>query len=212
MKNNLENILYRKNKGFTLAETVVTIFVFSLLMMGTTLLLRDVFLTSRTETLSTNNVDQARKTANTFVNEIRNSTGGVNGAYTINAANDNSMTFFSTAILNNGMSSKIRYYISNGVLYKGVTNPSGSPLAYTGTEVITTITKDLSLGSNPLFTYYDGDYDGTTNPLTQPVNVTQVKFVKINLTVLRQTIQNSSNTFTVSAGASFRNLKTNLGN
>ena len=212
MKNNSQKISELKNKGFTLVETIVTIFVFSLLMMGTTLLLRDVFLTSRTETLSANNVDQARKTANTFINEIRNSTGGANGAYTINTANDNNITFFSTAILNNGMASKIRYYISNGVLYKGVTNPSGSPLAYNGTETVTTITKDLSLGGNPLFTYYDGDYDGTTSPLAQPVNVTQVKFVKINLTVLKQVIQNSSATFTVSAGASFRNLKTNLGN
>jgi hypothetical protein len=68
------------------------------------------------------------------------------------------------------------------------------------------------MGGNPLFSYYDGTYNGTGNALSQPVNINVVRFIKINLTVLKDAVQNGTSTFTVTAGASIRNLKTNLGN
>ena len=70
----------------------------------------------------------------------------------------------------------------------------------------------MSMGGNPLFSYYDGNYNGSGSPLSQPVNINVIRFVKINLTVLKDVTPNSTNTFTVTAGASIRNLKTNLGN
>jgi prepilin-type N-terminal cleavage/methylation domain-containing protein len=204
---------YNYNKGFTLIETLVTIFIFGILMVGVTLLLRNIFLNSKNESQAMNNVDQTRVVANTFVNEIRNSTYGINGAYPINQTTDTQMIFFSTAPKNNGTISRVRYYVSNGILYKGITDPSGTPLDYNlSNEKITTILPNMSLGSNPLFYYYDGSYDGTNNPLTQPVNITQVKFAEINLIVLRQIVQGGTDTFNVTAGGTFRNLKTNLGN
>ena len=200
-------------KGFTIVETIVTIFIFGIIMMGTTLLLRNIFATSRQQSTQIDTTDQARKVANSFINEIRNCAYGVDGAYPINQASDTQIIFFSTAPKGNGTVSRVRYYISNGILYKGITNPSGTPLAYNvNTETSTAILSSLSLGVNPLFYYYDGNYDGTTSPLTQQVNINQVKFVKINLIVLKQVVQGSANTFTVSGGATIRNLKTNLGN
>lgn len=199
--------------GFTLMETLVTIFVFSILMLGTTLMMKDIFSISKQQYGVLTNVNQAIIISNAFANEFRNGAYGANGAYPINQAGDNQMVFFSSAIKNDGTISKIRYYISGNTLYKGITNPGGSPLSYNGqTETITTMSTEMSMGSNPLFYYYDGNYNGTGNPLTQPVNVNAVKFAKINLTVLKELVQNSTNTFTVTAGASIRNLKTNLGN
>ena len=201
------------NLGFTLMETIVTTFIFGVLMIGTTTLLRDIFVSNSGETLSMNNVARVRQVANVFVKEIRNSTYGVDGAYPINQADDTQTVFFSTAPQNNGTVSRIRYYVSNGKLYKGITDPSGSPLKYNLVdEKITTLLTNLSLGSDPLFYYYDGNYDGTTSPLTGPVNLTQIKFIKIDITVLKQLVQGSTNTFNITAGAVFRNLKNNLGN
>ena len=201
------------NQGFTLMETLVTIFIFGILMVGTTTLFRDIIINSNGETLSMNNVVGARQVSNTFVKEIRNSVYGVDGSYPIIQGGDTQIVFFSTAPRNNGTISRIRYYVSNGILYKGITDPTGSPLKYILTnEVVTTLLTNLSLGGNPLFYYYNGNYDGNTSPLSQPVNLTQVKFVKINITALRQLVKNSNDTFTISAGAVFRNLKNNLGN
>lgn len=181
-------------------------------MTGITYMLKTMLASSRQQTLTIGNVDQARRVASAFTNELRNSAYGANGAYPINQASDTQIIFFSTAIKNDGTVSKVRYYTSSNTLYKGVTQPSGSPLGYGGTETITTLLSNLSLGANPLFYYYDGNYNGNTSALTQQVNINQVKFAKINLIVLRQDVTGSNATTTITAGASIRNLKTNLGN
>jgi prepilin-type N-terminal cleavage/methylation domain-containing protein len=208
MKNKLKT-----QSGFTLVETLFTILIFTILMLGTTLMMKDIFSVSRQQFGVLTNVNQAIRVSNNFVDELRNGAYGANGSYPINQATDNQIIFFSSAPKDNGTISKIRYYISNNSLYEGITNPAGSPPSYNGqTETITTLSTAMSMGSNPLFYYYDGNYNGSGSPLSQPVNINVVKFVKINLTVLKNLVQNGSATFTVTAGASIRNLKSNLGN
>jgi prepilin-type N-terminal cleavage/methylation domain-containing protein len=203
----------RKQGGFTLIETMLTIFIFGILMLGTTLMIKDIFSISEQQTGILSNTNQATLISDTFVNELRNGTYGANGSYTINQATDNQIIFFSTAPKRDGTVSQIRYYLTNNTLYKGVTNPGGIPLSYVGQpETITTLSTQMSMGSTPLFNYYDGNYNGSGNPLTQPVNINAVRFIKINLIVLKDVTPNSTSTFTVTAGASIRNLKTNLGN
>jgi len=203
----------KKQSGFTLIETVLTIFIFGILMAGTTLMIRDIFKVSEQQTGILSNTTEATIISNNFANEIRNAAYGAGGAYPINQATDNQIIFFSTALRANGTVSKIRYYISGNTLYKGITNPGGSPLSYNGqTETITALSTQMSMGANPLFYYYDGTYNGSGNALSNPVNINAVRFVKINLIILKNITPNSSGTFTVSAGANIRNLKTNLGN
>ncbi len=194
-------------------ETLFTIFVFTLVMLGATLMIKDLLIFSKQQYGVLTNVDQARRIGNAFANELRNSAYGANGAYPINQATDNQIIFFSTAPRGNGTISKVRYYISGNTLSKGITDPAGSPLSYNGqTETITDLSTEMSMGGNPLFYYYDGNYNGSGNSLAQPVNINVVKFIKINLIVLKELARNGSSTFTVTAGASMRNLKTNLGN
>jgi prepilin-type N-terminal cleavage/methylation domain-containing protein len=141
------------NRGFTLIETLVVIFIFGIIMIGTTEMVRSILVSGRQDTLALNNVDQARRIANNFANELRNSTYGVNGSYPINQASDTQIIFFSTLPLRNGTASRIRYYISNGILYKGVTNPTGSVYNQSN-ETSTALLSSLSLSGNPLFYYY----------------------------------------------------------
>ena len=201
------------SRGFTLMETLLTIFIFGILMIGTTLMMKDIISVSRQQLGILTNVDQARIIANNFVNEIRNAAYGANGAYPINQVGDNQIIFFSTGIKNNGTVSQVRYYISGNTLYKGVTNPAGSPLSYNGqNETITALSTEMANNGSPLFYYYDGNYNGNGNSLSQPVNINVVKFIKINLIVLKEVTANSTATFTVLAGGNIRNLKNNLGN
>jgi prepilin-type N-terminal cleavage/methylation domain-containing protein len=203
----------RRQAGFTLIETLLTIFIFGLLMMGTTLMIKDIFSVSDQQNGILSNTNQATIISSAFANELRNATYGANGAYPINQATDNQLIFYSTTPSGNGTVSQIRYYLSGNTLYKGITNPGGSPLSYVGqTEKITTLATQMSMGSNPLFYYYDGTYNGTGNPLTQPVNINAIRFIKINLIVEKDVTPTDNSTFTVTAGASIRNLKTNLGN
>jgi prepilin-type N-terminal cleavage/methylation domain-containing protein len=212
-KNKIIKNKINAHSGFTLMETLLTISIFSIIMLGTTLMLKDILTNSKLQYGTLTNIDQANIIANNFVNEIRNGAYGANGAYPIGQASNTQIIFYSTAPKMNGTISKIRYYTSNNSLYEGITNPAGNPPTYDGqTENINTLSSNMSLGSNPLFYYYDGNYNGSGTPLASPVNINQVKFVKINLILLKDLVQNSTNTFTVTAGASMRNLKTNLGN
>ena len=204
---------FKKQSGFTLIETLLTIFIFGILMLGTTLMIRDIFSVSEQQSGILSNTNQATLISSNFANEIRNATYGANGAYPISQATDNQLIFFSTTPKGNGTVSEIRYYLSGNTLYKGITNPGGNPLSYVGQpEVSTTLLSQMSMGGNPLFYYYDGSYNGSGNPLVQPINVNVIRFIKINLIVLKDLTQNGNSTFTVLSGASIRNLKTNLGN
>jgi prepilin-type N-terminal cleavage/methylation domain-containing protein len=213
LKKIFKNKKINLERGFTLVETMMTIFIFTIVMFGTTLMLKNIIDNSHQQYAVLDTVGQARYIASSFTNELRNATYGANGSYPLNEALDNEIIFFSTAPKGNGTISKVRYFVLNNVLSKGVTDPAGTPPSYNGQpeKVIPLISK-MSLGATPLFYYYDGNYGGTGNPLTQPVNINQVKLVKINIIALKQLTAKSTNTFTVNAGASMRNLKTNLGN
>jgi hypothetical protein len=127
-------------------------------------------------------------------------------------AGDSEIIFYSPLGGPGTLIKRIRYFVSNNILYKGVVVPTGSPLSYNLlSETLSAVQPDLSLGGNPIFYYYDGDYDGDTAALVQPVNINNVKFVRINLVVLKQSQLNSDDTFSLNIGGTVRSLKDNLG-
>jgi hypothetical protein len=79
-------------------------------------------------------------------------------------------------------------------------------------KAISIVQRDIANQGTPLFTYYDGNYNGSTNALSQPINANLVRFVKINLMVLHNNQDQSQSSFSITAGASIRSIKDNLGN
>ena len=204
--------LINKIKGFTLVETFVVVFIFSIIMLGTTAMIRNIFLTSTQQALALDSVDQARIVLTNFANEVRNAANANNGAYPLNRADDSELIFFSTYGASGSNINRIHYYLSNNNLYKGVIIPTGSPATYNlSSESSIQVLKNIS-ATGPLFSYYDESYAGTSTPLTQPININQINFVQINLTIFKQDVRNSTSTFSLSVGATLRNLKTNLAN
>ena len=199
-------------RGFSILELLVAVSIFSFLIILVALMFTNVFTGSKQGLLAVDNVEQARLVASQFLNEARNATTGVGGEYALSQAGDQKIILYAkttgTATIN-----RIRYYITGGKLYKGVVIPSGNPLAYNlASETIRLVQNDVTNGVGQVFTYYNDSYSGTQNPLSQPINVNSVKFVKINLTVLTQVKNNSNSTFSISEGVAIRNVKTNLGN
>ena len=203
-----------QQKGFTIIELLISVSVFAFLVISVAMLFTNVFSGSKQGLLAVDNIDQARFFSSRFINEIRNATTGVDGAYSLNTAEPTQIIFYSTIANGGSTIYRIRYYLSGTTLYKGTVAPSGNPLSYNlAQEVIKPVQNDASSGATPvIFTYYNDSYDGSTTPLPQPVNVTMVKFVKIDLNILKQTNQGASDVFSISEGAAIRNLKTNLGN
>ena len=178
--------------------------------------LRIAYIGSSQNPLALDSIDKLRSVTTLFDNEIRSASAGVDGSYPLGQASTSQIVFF-TPFGTNSTSSvyRVRYFLSSSTLYKGVTAPSGSPLSYNlANEVVTPVVFSVTSPTSSIFFYYDGSFNGVTStqPLAQPVNITQVTYVQINLSTLQQEIRKSTSTFSIITGAAIRNLKTNLGN
>jgi prepilin-type N-terminal cleavage/methylation domain-containing protein len=199
-------------KGFTLVEVIVVMAVIAIIMTASASLLVKIFTGSKQQYLALDNIDNARIVSSRFVNEIRSAVPGVDGSAAIFEAGNTEIIFHSPERANPTTIDRIRYFISDNVLYKGVVVPTGVPLSYNlASETVSAIQPDLSPDLEVLFYYYDGDYGGDAEPLSQPVNINDIRFARINLIVLKQASQGSDSVFSLSTGATVRSLKNNLG-
>jgi prepilin-type N-terminal cleavage/methylation domain-containing protein len=211
MPKNLKK-LYKAQSGFTLIEIIVAMFGFAIIIWGLLWLFSNIFYLSKGQSGFLSDTDQARKLAFQIAVELRNAQTGSNGAYVLDTAATQQIIFYtSSAALGPGVD-RVRYFVQNGQLWKGVTQYNGSTYN-TSTETTYMVQNDLANRNNPIFYYYDGTYIGSSTQasLTQPVNVTQVKFVKVNLQIYNKAGVQDTGTYNVTAGAAIRNLKTNLG-
>ena len=200
-----------KDKGFTIIELIITVSLFATLFILGSTMLTDVLFGSKQQFLAMTNIDQSVVVASKFTNDLRNATNGSDGSFPLYLAESNQIIFYSNSNASNPL--RIRYYLSDNKLYRGVITPTGSPLSYNlAQEVITMVQSDVVNNTEPVFTYFDGNYSGSEDPLVQPVNINDVKYIKMNLVILKQNQSQSQSTFSVTAGGVIRNLKNNLGN
>ena len=198
--------------GFTLVEMMLAIFIFTMVSLGLVTIMSNLFSFSGKQSGLLSDQDQARLLVGQVVYQLRNAQTGSDGSYALSEAGDQEIIFFSTAGSQPGVQ-RIRYFLQNGALWQGLTTYSGG-VYNTSTEQTLLVQNDVANSpSQPIFYYYDGDYSGTStqSSLTQPINVTQVKFVKVNLLIANKAGVANNSLYAVVAGAAIRSLKTNLG-
>src|SRR6185503_21161496 len=184
---NKSKVKSRKSKvgqsGFTLIEVMISVGIFTMLAGGIIGLIGVMLRDARKQDALLTATDQARKVSFRFANEIRDAETSNTGAYPLDTAGAQSIIFYSN-VDTDVQIERVRYYLSAGKLYRGVVNPTGSPLTYNlGTEVVTTLQDSVANGSAAVFHYYDDDYTGTEAELTQPVSIVNVRHVKMELRV-----------------------------
>ena len=211
MKKYIDKHLIFATKGFTLIEVVVSVFLFSLIVYGVIGLVSNILTVSRQQGGLLSDQDQSRQVVFQMMKELRDAQVGANGGYYLDTAASQQIIFYSNADTDAAIE-RIRYYVQNGQLWKGVTNPNGT-VYNTSTEQTVLIQKDLANGGNPLFYYYDDTYVGssTQTSLAQPVNVTSVKFIQANLQVYNKAGVRNTGIYTITGSGAVRNAKTNLG-
>lgn len=205
----------KRNRGFTLLEMLVTIAVFGLTIIAITYLLRVIFTNSTTNPNALNAIDQAQGAATNFVNQVRDASYGNDGSFPLGEASTTEIIIYSP--YGTGSSStvdRIRYFVASSTLYEGITVPSGSPASYNlANEKVSTVVSHIAgVGTSTVFFYYNGSYAGTTSALSQPVNVNQVTYVGLTMSVQLLEVRGATTTSVISTAAAMRNLKTNLGN
>ena len=200
--------LSKDNRGVSLLEIIIAVGLFALLVGA----IVEIFLFSWRgnaiiwEQLSTQN--EGRKVVQDFSKELREATASSIGSYTIESASAQQIIFFSN-IDDDSLKERIRYFLSGTTLKKGVTKPTSTPLAYTtSTEVITDIVHDVANGTTSIFYYYDSNFSGSQNALTEPINIAQIRMVKISLK-LEENPNLSPVPFYIESKIMVRNLKDN---
>lgn len=198
------------NKGFTLIEIIFVVFIFLVLALGVVELVSSVFIGGGKQDTLLANADQARRVSFQIVRELRNATVSNTGAYALSSADDQDLVFYSN--IDGGLDiERVHYFINGTNLNVGILKPVGNPLNYTGSETVYVVQNNVANEGMPVFYYYPGDYDGTTNnALSTPANVTLIKYVKIELSILNKGGRNNNAAYTVTSGTTIRNLKNNL--
>jgi hypothetical protein len=200
---------HRNSEGITFIETLMTVFMFTLIAGAAWTFWRHVISLSTTVSGSLTTQQQMRQTFRFMSAEIRSLSPSSIGAYAIAEATASTFTFYSDAD-NDGLKERIRYFVDGTAIRRGVLIPSGNPLTYNPVnETVSTVASGFVSGPTPLFAYYDTNYDGTTAPLTAPVDVRAVRLIKITATIDRDALLPPP-PITLTTHVSMRNLKDNL--
>lgn len=177
-------MILKNKKGFTLLEMIVAMAIFSFVISGISFLLVNSFKYNSVFWDQLESQNEGRKTLQEIVNILRKAEESSVGSYPIETAGDYEIVFYSN-VDEDGSKEKVRFFLENNTIKKSIIKPSGSPMNYNGTPQIIDIAHNVVNfdKSTPLFLYYDENYTGTEDPLVQPVDITQIRAVKIQLEI-----------------------------
>jgi len=173
----------RSRSGFTVLELVIVIGLWA--MVGL-IVFYVVWNLSDTGQYIQNNLANQNDLEQVFANmtiEIRSMAPSALGAYPITTAGTSSLIFFSD-VNNDGVSDQVRYFMGTSTINRGIIVATGTPASYpTSSEILTTVISNLIATTTPLFQYFDAQYTGTQNPMTQPVTIANIRTVLVTVLI-----------------------------
>lgn len=198
--------------GFSLIETIITIFIFSLALVAVSFFILNFYRNYKFTFEQTQAINEARKGIETMIKEIREARHGDDGSYPIKEADDFQFIFYSDIDKDEAVE-RVRYFLDGTDFKKGVIEPSNDPPEYIlADEIVSTLSQYVRNNISELvFTYYNGDWPSDTinNPLPTLTRLTETKlmhvYLKINVDPNRP-----PDDFELESDTQIRNLKTNL--
>lgn len=201
-----------RNKGFTILEVVIATTIMVGVVLGAGAFARDILNLNRSATQSLIAQSDARRVLKSAVAELRTASPSDTGAYAIESAATSSLIFFAD-IDGDGRAERLRYFLDpeTRTLKRGVVVSVNNPPEYViDQETTSTLAEGLSFESNlPIFEYFDTNYDGTTEPLSYPLDVSVIRLVRITVTIDKDP-NKLPGPQTIFSEVTLRNLKDNL--
>src|SRR6185369_10719931 len=127
------------------------------------------------------------------------------GAYPIISIAPNQISFYSSVYKGDPHIQQVRFFTQGNSFQEGVIEPAGDPPAYTGTEILSTLSdyvQNLTVGTST-FIYYD--QNGAL--ISDYSQFQKVRFVTVNLIVDAST-SSLPTQLTLTSSAALRNLIT----
>jgi len=157
----------------------------------------------------------ATETANSTVSqigrELRTMRQSERGDFPLATTDDQELAFYSDVDFD-GVTEKVRYFLEETELKRGVIDPSGDPVEYPAeNERVKTVAEYVRNGSQPVFYYYNEDWpeDQVNNPLTTPTRLNETKLIKVFLQINLEEDQPERD-FILETFVQLRSLKENL--
>jgi len=196
----------QESAGFTLVETVVVAGITALVMVTLSSLIIYFYRTNAYTLEQASAVGQARRGVEDAMRYLRGASYGSDGSYPIESVATSSIIFYAN-VNNDPAIERITYVLIGKTFYRMVATPTGNPPTYVGASVSTsTIALPIvNSTSTPIFRYFNSA--GTE--LFTPVDVSDVASVSTTIMV-DVNINRAPVAFTLSAGATLRNLKEQL--
>jgi len=198
-----------KYQGYTLIEMMI---VSAILMLVFVLififwrLVSDNFSISFNESRS---IDEAHALVALLASELREAQTADNGNYALELVDDQTLIFYADTD-EDGQTERVKYWLENTDIKRGVTEPVGDPAVYDpATESVRVVASQVINGGLPLFTYYNRDWpkDMTNNPLMPSLR--QLDTRTIGITAAVDADNYPGGIATASGSVQLRNLKDN---
>ncbi len=196
-------------KAFSLVEIIVAVAIASIIFLLVFNFGNDVFSFNSNAQKNLSAQTDARRMLKSIVKELRKASPSSLGSYPIVSASATAVTFF-VDVDNDSYKEQVRYFLQGTELKRGVIKPSGLPLSYNpANEKIIILIRDINNGVTPIFEYFDSSYTGVGPSLVQPVQITQIRLVRITVKIEKDP-NKSLGPFIVTSQVFLRNLKDNL--
>ncbi|HPB60424.1 MAG TPA: hypothetical protein PLH96_01220 [Candidatus Paceibacterota bacterium] len=199
----------KKTTGFTLIEILIVSGLLVLFLVALATFGRDLFVFNDRYGLSFSADSNAKSALKKLTAELRAAESSATGGFLLESAASTSLIFFSDPD-NDETRERLRYFIEDRSLKRGLTEPSGNPPVYdAGDEKIQTLIADL-LTASSTFIYFNNDYDGTASstPLTEPIDVQVVRMARF-VFIIQAPSTRAPAPYTVQSEVMIRNVKDN---
>lgn len=186
-------------QGMTFPEVIVTIAIFSIVMVGVNQLFIKSWQNYNLVIHTSESSIAANRGASEIVNVLRKTTNPDDGSYPILNAGSFDLKFFSD-IDKDDVVEKVHYYLNGTNLMVGTSESSGFPPVYPvgDTESSILIRNVVNDGSQPLFYFYDG---GNNIISDSAGNLNDIRMIEVNLFIDRR-----EGDLNIESYASLRNL------
>ena len=193
------------NRGLTLIEAVVWVFIFAFIMATLISSLLYFYKTNRYVLQEAIAIASTQRVMDNTIKTIRSAAYSQIGAYPLVAIGPNQMTFYASTVHNSPVIQQVRFFVVGTTLQVGITPPSGNPYTYNiANEKISFVgdyIQNLTVGTST-FHYFDNTGTEILNYATLLQNV---RFVTMNAVVDVSTTTAPLAT-TLSSSAALRNL------
>ena len=207
-KTTCKQIYNKKNKGFTLTETLVVIGIFGMLMILLGGLITNFYRQNEYALQQSNAISSARSAIKIMVQDLREAVPSQSGSYPLELINSDEITFYSDIDRDDSVE-QARYFINvENQLIKETVEPTGFPAVYDNANKETKIVANYIMNDQmnvDLFSYFDEN----GQEIVDLSDLDSVRFIEVNVVVNVDPARQPEE-FVLRSSAYLRNLEPTL--